>query len=171
MANRRVAAVRAPRRSRVWLGFHPVQVSLGAVTNVMLTMVTDAALLAFGRPTLARIRGQAMATMAESVAGDARGAIHWGVTTITSNVLVGYPLPRLQADEGWIAWGVMFVGRQTLGTVDAGMNVDRQVVDSKAMRKIPVGHKLVMVVEHDMALLGSPVIQFNVSVRFLLMPS
>ncbi len=172
MANRRLVA-RAPRRSKVWLAFNSSLITgLLPSTSVMQTIQTDTSMIVFGRPTLARIRGSAIVMIDTSATtAGAKGTVAMGIATVPANQVIGFPQPLTEADYGWIWWHISHLGKPDAGTEENVLSVDRFEVDSKAMRKLPVGTKLVLVAEAGPALAGTVVFEAALGIRFLEMPS
>jgi len=175
VANRRVAAVRAPRRSRVWFGFSTPRVTFGpAPAFNKQVLISSGSLLVMGRPTIARIRGDLRVQVDRSVSAagsQARWAV--GITTITDSAGVTSPQPALNSGEPWLWWASGHLTMPPVGA-DVGDNSEGMTIpiDSKSMRIVRQTYELIMVFEAVTNYEGvSLVFEASAQGRALVMPS
>ncbi len=174
MANRRLAAVRAPRRSRVWLGFATVRITVPPLSTNKQVIMSSTNLLVFGRPTVARIRGYLRIQMDRSQA-PAGSQLQYavGISTMEDSIALGFPAPLTNGDHAWLWWHGGHLNLPMASGVESGESYGETIeIDSKAMRKIPVGHDIVIVWEHFATFEGVlPEFETSAAGRVLLLPS
>ncbi len=166
------------RRSKVWVGAQSATATgLGPSSAVVFTVIAEADLETQGKPTIARVRGTWNAWY-DRAAAPATGAmiVGAGITLVsTKSVTAGIaslPQPLTNIEWPWLWWDTTIVGLD-FGDATGFQLLENsvRVVDSKAMRKVPPGNTLVLIVETSPALLGAPDTRFGFSIRILLMPS
>ena len=170
MPNRRFPSRTSTRRSTSWeVGPEGTVLFTGSASNLMGTVLPTVDGL-----TIVRIRGDVLIRLHTSVAGvneGYRGAIGMGVVEDNAVAIGITAMPLPSTDdfwEGWM-WHQWFNVKSNTSTLADGANADaitfRATIDSKSMRKLPVGMTLALVVEVVEA--GTALVQVDVQSRSL----
>ena len=123
--------------------------------------------------TIVRTRGQGMLTLASATgAGDGfRGAMGIGIVSDEAFAIgaTAMPGPLTQAEwPGWM-WHQFFVLQAVTATIADGVNANSAVyrfeIDSKAMRKVPVGMTIFGMI--DVTELGTASLELQAETRML----
>ena len=172
----RRAGVRAPRRSRIWDALPIPLAQTAGGSSVFTILVTEAALLSQGKPTIARMRGAMHVQMDRSaeVAED-KALVTYGIAMLEGRAVAAgvasLPTPATNGDFPWMWIGTATIASPTTLTEDEGaMRFERTLIDAKAMRKAGPGELLVMVTEVT-SITGTPDVECWGFIRVLLMPS
>jgi len=164
-----MARGRGTRLSKTWIGETASGITSVTATQVMLifTGISEATL---GSTTLLRSRGNVLCVATPDAAGDS-DVLGLGLIVVHSNARVagGVSLPGPINDDGadwlWHQYVPLHSGGITSTTGDnIGSNV-RIEIDSKAMRRVPTDHDIVLMAEvadGDFA-----TVAVNAGVRFL----
>jgi len=115
---------------------------LGAGANSLLTFTAA--------QTVVRLRGQFFAQL-DATAVDERVVIAVGLIVVSENAagagITSIPHPFTDSSEDWIWHGFMHLSSLAEGSVVNDALFDRQIIDSKAMRKVRLSEQLAFVAE------------------------
>ena len=176
----RRAPAKTAKRSKVWVGSVSASAEALPPSNArVFTLINEANLETQGKPTIARIRGTWNAYPDIGSAPAASSMFCFvGITLVSTRALTqginSVPLPSDNIEWPWMFWDVATVGVEVAATA-TGAPVDitrnNRVLDTKAMRKCPPAHTLILVVQTSVALDGAPDSLFTFATRILLMLS
>ncbi len=175
MANRRRFSSRTPaaKRSTFWVGGTLGIAQLVPGVNAFFTVISEATLENVPNPTIVRSRLELICMDDESVsAPDSMYLLSYGCGIVERNAAIAgiasIPSPTVDIDwDGWFVHGAFTGGSATSGLIDSPLGVQRQSVDSKAMRKVGQNEICLLVIEMN-AIQGTEAIQFWGQFRFLL---
>jgi len=173
MANRRVAAVRAPRRDRLWLGWSTPRITLPAPpTSNKQVIVGSSSFLLFGKPTIARIRGYLRIQYdVSAAAAGVQGQWAVGITTMSDAAGITHPLPMDDAGHPWLWWAAgHLTNPSSSGCCPSdGITIE---IDSKSMRIVRQTYEMIIVYQNVTAYEGvSSIFECSSAGRILIMPS
>ena len=172
MAGRRRGFVAAPRKRRTsWDGGSFDIADLTAGTPQFVTLLSESIIENFPSPTLVRTRGAYLTLADTTCTAGAFGLVTCGIFVATAAAVAagGLPDPITDAGNDWLWWNVTSIGEETTSAlVGRTIAIDRQTIDSKAMRKIGLNQVLVFVAAIE-ACEGTVVANVCGRVRLLLM--
>ena len=150
---------RARRMNMTWLS-----ASLHDATLAVDSSITSLVFTAVEAETILRIRGEVVALLEAPTANDAC-VFGWGFRVAANGTAAAGSTISPFTDGGadWIALG--YHPLQATGSADLAEGI-RQVIDSKAMRKIKAGEELIFVAENNTAV-GVGTLELTFAARVL----